>query len=422
MISIITAFREDHDHLLTGIEYENGKVFMQWLTPPIAINLFKTFADFEAELDRRYPETKDETIIKTLDIDSMNGELVIVPVEFFSEELLMEFLFGKQVNKKLKVFTIIRQADESGISGTGHVVTGMVFSNGLTNLNWLGEKSSNTTFDSWEAFLEIHIQAHPSNDTIINELELETSKEGEIIVLEKDFCAICYEPIYPHLLNPGYKHVTLAKNLNHSAQKAESERKPNESCNDCVSRKIPIIAGENPKMDDKQVQAIAFSVCSCSEKEAGRYKEKGLIVQVMLSGDLRQVQELQKLTMPAPYALDQWTALYCDPDSLNFVIMDEGQLLGYIVGKQHMNNRKEIAHLTSIAVNPTLRQKGIGKKLLETFMMALKTNGVSLLGLEVREQNKSAIEFYKRNGFSQTGQENNFYPNGDNVQFMGRVL
>jgi HK97 family phage prohead protease len=50
--------------------------------------------------------------------------------------------------------------------------------------------------------------------------------------------------------------------------KSPACRMDGESEQDCVSRKIPEIKKENPDMDDKQVQAIAFSTCrkKCSEK------------------------------------------------------------------------------------------------------------------------------------------------------------
>ncbi len=52
----------------------------------------------------------------------------------------------------------------------------------------------------------------------------------------------------------------------------------------------------------------------------------------------------------------------------------------------------------------------------------MKANGVALISLEVREQNESAIKFYKKHHFIQSGQQKNFYPNGDNVILMGKVL
>lgn len=76
-----------------------------------------------------------------------------------------------------RCFTMIRQADESGHSGTGKVLDGVIFPSGKVVICWDPENSrvefeggnvnSIAIFDSMEAFEAIHIGQHPSNDTII---------------------------------------------------------------------------------------------------------------------------------------------------------------------------------------------------------------------------------------------------------------
>jgi hypothetical protein len=41
-----------------------------------------------------------------------------------------------------RLFRIIRDHDESGVSGTGHVADGAVFSTGATVINWLPENAA----------------------------------------------------------------------------------------------------------------------------------------------------------------------------------------------------------------------------------------------------------------------------------------
>ena len=81
---------------------------------------------------------------------------------------------------KPRVFEMIRQADESGHSGIGLVLTGIIFPSGQTVICWNPEASkvklkgknvnSVTVFDSFEDFQAIHIGQHPTNGTIINYL------------------------------------------------------------------------------------------------------------------------------------------------------------------------------------------------------------------------------------------------------------
>ena len=76
-----------------------------------------------------------------------------------------------------KVFSMIRNADESGHSGTGHVLDGVVFPSGKVVVCWdpddskvkIGDKNVNSiaVFDSMDAFQAIHIGQHPTNGTVI---------------------------------------------------------------------------------------------------------------------------------------------------------------------------------------------------------------------------------------------------------------
>ena len=68
---------------------------------------------------------------------------------------------------EVQVFKMIRNDDESGISGTGVVVEGTVFSDGTVVVRWLGATPCKAHWDSFEAFAKIHIESHPDNNTEI---------------------------------------------------------------------------------------------------------------------------------------------------------------------------------------------------------------------------------------------------------------
>ena len=73
----------------------------------------------------------------------------------------------------MRVFTIIRQADESGVSGTGRVLDGIVFDDGTTVVRWRTATASTAIYKTYEDFYYIHIESHPDNLTIIEEQEVE---------------------------------------------------------------------------------------------------------------------------------------------------------------------------------------------------------------------------------------------------------
>ncbi len=66
-----------------------------------------------------------------------------------------------------RLFSLERRIDESGISGTGRVIDGVVFHTGQVVICWRtdvnNEKpgySSIAIYPSWEAFAHIHITPH----------------------------------------------------------------------------------------------------------------------------------------------------------------------------------------------------------------------------------------------------------------------
>lgn len=74
-----------------------------------------------------------------------------------------------------RIFTLIRHVDESGISGTGRVLDGVLFSTGQVVICWrsaidsdITGYSSITIYPSWEAFLHIHVNSHPSGSNEIH--------------------------------------------------------------------------------------------------------------------------------------------------------------------------------------------------------------------------------------------------------------
>jgi hypothetical protein len=73
-----------------------------------------------------------------------------------------------------RVFTLLRRQDETGVSGTGRVLDGVIFHTGQVVACWrtnLREEtegySSITVYPSWEAFRHVHVDPHPKEQTSI---------------------------------------------------------------------------------------------------------------------------------------------------------------------------------------------------------------------------------------------------------------
>lgn len=69
-----------------------------------------------------------------------------------------------------RLFTLIRHIDETGISGVGRVLDGVIFHTGQVVICWRSDLnqaqttySSIAVYPSWEAFIHIHIKPHPED-------------------------------------------------------------------------------------------------------------------------------------------------------------------------------------------------------------------------------------------------------------------
>ena len=67
--------------------------------------------------------------------------------------------------------------------------------------------------------------------------------------------------------------------------------------------------------------------------------------------------------------------------------------------------------MMNVAVDPESRRRGIGRRLVEDLVQALKDRQVNSLTLEVRASNEPAKTLYELLGFLQIGRRPNYYRN-----------
>ena len=69
----------------------------------------------------------------------------------------------------MRSFTLSRANDCSGVSGTGIVLEGTLFSTGVVVVHWLTPppRGSIAIFDTLEQLLSIHVFPHPENETVL---------------------------------------------------------------------------------------------------------------------------------------------------------------------------------------------------------------------------------------------------------------
>jgi len=82
---------------------------------------------------------------------------------------------AKLAPQGIRTFTVFRGHDETGVSGDGIVIEGVVLATGQCIAHWLypPPRGSIAVFDSINDFIKVHIRPHPTNQTII------TYEDGE---------------------------------------------------------------------------------------------------------------------------------------------------------------------------------------------------------------------------------------------------
>ena len=105
-------------------------------------------------------------------------------------------------------------------------------------------------------------------------------------------------------------------------------------------------------------------------------------------------------------------------DTTVLTAVDRTALAGFAL----MEFGDERAHLVLLAVRPTHRRRGIGRKLFEWLLESALTAGMESVHLELRAGNEAARRFYRALGFSETIMIPRYYGGTETALRMIRLL
>ena len=94
-----------------------------------------------------------------------------------------------------------------------------------------------------------------------------------------------------------------------------------------------------------------------------------------------------------------------DPSTNVAVALKRDQVRGFGI----MHYGEETAHLALLAIDPTQRHQHLGARLVAWLEQSARTAGIHHIRLEARADNLSAIAFYQRLGFAQSGSVSGYY-------------
>lgn len=132
-------------------------------------------------------------------------------------------------------------------------------------------------------------------------------------------------------------------------------------------------------------------------------------IRPMEAADLGAVALLENRVFPDPWSENAFCEELAAAGRRYLVAEEGGDIVGYggllVVGDD--------AHVTTLAVEPGARGRGLGTRLMLHLADEARASGAAHLTLEVRVSNHPAQSLYRRFGFETVGVRRHYYRNED---------
>jgi ribosomal-protein-alanine N-acetyltransferase len=156
----------------------------------------------------------------------------------------------------------------------------------------------------------------------------------------------------------------------------------------------------------------------------------------MTTDDISQVVEVDKLSFPMPWSPRSYTFEVTDNKSSHMVVVDSTPIVGLSLRTlwNRLNGRPSTpahilgyggfwlidgeTHVSTIAMHPDFRGKGLGEVLLSGMIERSLELNAEYAVLEVRVTNESAIGLYTKYGFEIVGQRKNYYRDNNEDAYL----
>ncbi|MBO3832360.1 MAG: ribosomal protein S18-alanine N-acetyltransferase [Candidatus Brockarchaeota archaeon] len=148
--------------------------------------------------------------------------------------------------------------------------------------------------------------------------------------------------------------------------------------------------------------------------------EKERIVREAKEEDLETIVRLEKASFPKysyPFKVFEELLMRCPKYFL--VAEYNGRVSGYVCGRVV---GKSVGVVVSIAVEPELRRRGIGRILMLELESRFREKHVKTVRLEVGVDNDAAIRLYESLGYETAGLRSKYYPDGSDALIMFKNL
>ena len=130
----------------------------------------------------------------------------------------------------------------------------------------------------------------------------------------------------------------------------------------------------------------------------------------MTLDDLPAVMEIDRLSFTLPWPERSFRFELTGNDASHLIVAEssvggEELIAGYLGYWQLVDEM----HISTLAVHPEMRGRGIGERLLQAGLEQAWIQGAEMSTLEVRPSNEAAIALYRKYGFELVGRRRAYY-------------
>lgn len=156
---------------------------------------------------------------------------------------------------------------------------------------------------------------------------------------------------------------------------------------------------------------MMMTVISEVQGEASERENRWLILEADWK-DYTQLNELEKTCFRSEDHWPFWDLIgvLTLPGVIRFKALMDGRLVGFIGGEREVGKR--LGWITTLAVDPHYRRRGIAQDLISRAEKALDMPRVRL---SVRASNTGAIKLYEINGYQQVDRWPKYYTGGEDA-------
>ena len=153
------------------------------------------------------------------------------------------------------------------------------------------------------------------------------------------------------------------------------------------------------------------------QRDVASSDERSLTFVAMHRKHLKAILAIERQVYPRPWTIGVFTSELeqVRKGHRYYAVALQGST---VVGYGGLMLTPDEAHVTNIAVDPTLHRQGVGRRLLTHLARRAVAHGAHALSLEVRVSNTAAQEMYRRFGFVPAGIRQRYYENTEDAIVM----